>query len=571
MGTYRWTGIGTLAGFGLGTIVNNTLMPLFYKRIIDIVSTSSPTPALGKELFTIVAIIAGLGLLAQTLYRLGEFAVIYFESNVMRSIYNDSFERLIRHSYGFFADSFAGSLVAKTKRLVRSFMVMFDTFTFSFWTTSLIAGTSIIVLFTFNWLLGLILLSWVIVYTIITIIFIRFKMHYDLEEAKADSRITAQLADVIGNVLNLKIFASRRREIQLYRTVTQDEYEHRNRAWHFANLQYAVQGFLMLLGEVVAMYVVVKLWIAGTVTAGTIVLMQAYFVTIMIHVWDLGKAMTRFAKSASDAAEMIDIFEVPIEITDPKQPEQVAITKGHVVFDNVDFTYNEGTAVFKNFTLDIPAGQKVGLVGHSGSGKSTLTKVLLRFADVGDGAVTIDGQDIRNIRQDDLRAHISYVPQEPLLFHRTIRENIAYGKPTASLEEVKAAAQQAHAHEFIESLQHGYDTFVGERGVKLSGGERQRVAIARAMLKDAPIIMLDEATSSLDSISESYIQKALENLTQGKTTIVIAHRLSTVQQMDRILVLADGEIVEEGTHSELIAKKGAYFELWQHQSNGFIS
>ncbi len=243
---------------------------------------------------------------------------------------------------------------------------------------------------------------------------------------------------------------------------------------------------------------------------------------------------------------------------------------GIIEFKNISFGYNEGTEVLNDFNFKIQKGEKIGLVGHSGSGKSTITKLLLRFINVDKGEILIDGQNVANISQDDLRSVISYVPQDPILFHRSIKENLAYSKPNASQEEVVAVAKKAHAHEFILNLKHGYDTLVGERGVKLSGGERQRVAIARAMLKDAPILVLDEATSSLDSISEYYIQDAFNELMKGKTTIVIAHRLSTIQKMDRIIVLENGKIVEEGTHKELLNRNGKYDDLWNHQTGGFL-
>ena len=234
------------------------------------------------------------------------------------------------------------------------------------------------------------------------------------------------------------------------------------------------------------------------------------------------------------------------------------------------FVYKNGATVFNNFSLKIKSGEKVGLVGHSGSGKSTLTKLLMRFVNISGGEILIDGQNIRAVRQDDLRQHISYISQEPILFHRSIRDNIAYSRPNASEEQIIESAKKAHAHEFILNLKYGYDTLVGERGVKLSGGERQRVAIARAMLKDSPILMLDEATSSLDSISESYIQDAFNELMKGKTTIVIAHRLSTIQKMDRIIVLDKGQIAEEGTHKELLENNALYSKLWEHQTGGFL-
>jgi ATP-binding cassette subfamily B protein len=268
--------------------------------------------------------------------------------------------------------------------------------------------------------------------------------------------------------------------------------------------------------------------------------------------------------------EVVDIFDLEYDITDPKNPEKLKVAEGKIVFENISFAYKGGIPVFKDFSMSINPGERIGIVGHSGAGKSTITKLLLRFTDVTSGAILIDGQDIRNITQNDLRSTIAYVPQESILFHRTIRENIAYSRPDATDEEIEVVAAKAHSDEFIEKLPQGYETLVGERGVKLSGGERQRIAIARAMLKNAPILVLDEATSSLDSVSEGYIQDAFTELMKGKTTLVIAHRLSTIQKMDRIVVLDHGNIVEMGTHRELITKSGIYADLWNRQSGGFI-
>jgi ATP-binding cassette subfamily B protein len=306
------------------------------------------------------------------------------------------------------------------------------------------------------------------------------------------------------------------------------------------------------------------------VSAGTIVLVQVYVVTVFNIVWTISKNIVRASSALTDATEMVKLFEQTPDVLDVAKPKKFEVSLGKIEFKNVGFSYDDGNPLFNNLSFTIAPGERVAFVGHSGAGKTTVTKLLLRFADVTEGAITIDGVDIAKVRQDELRARIAYVPQEPILFHRSLHDNIAYAKPGATHEEVVVVAKRAHAHEFIEQLRWGYDTLVGERGIKLSGGERQRVAIARAMLKDAPILVLDEATSSLDSVSEGYIQEAFAELMNGRTTIVIAHRLSTIQGMDRIIVFGQGGIEEEGTHAELLAKHGKYAELWGSQVGGFL-
>jgi ATP-binding cassette subfamily B protein len=296
-----------------------------------------------------------------------------------------------------------------------------------------------------------------------------------------------------------------------------------------------------------------------------------YLQRIASQLFTLGEMLNGYDQVFLDAAPMSEMLAKEIDVTDRKNAKTISALSPTIEFKDTSYSYKDGKDhVIDNVNLSIPAGQKVGIVGHSGAGKTTITHLLLRFADVTNGSISVDGHDIRDITQNSLREHIAYVPQEPMLFHRSLRENIAYGKLNATDEEIRWAAKQANAIDFIKDLPNGLDTEVGERGVKLSGGQRQRIAIARAILKDAPILVLDEATSALDSESEKLIQDALSKLMEGRTSIVIAHRLSTIAKLDRIIVLDSGKIAEDGTHAELLKQKGIYANLWAHQSNGLI-
>jgi len=309
----------------------------------------------------------------------------------------------------------------------------------------------------------------------------------------------------------------------------------------------------------------------GIASVGTVYLIFIYALNINRQLWELNNITRTYNRVIGDAHEMTEILMKDYRLIDHSLDELQA-SKGEVIFDSVTFTHDdgEGDQVFNDFNLRIPAGQRVGLVGHSGSGKTTLTRILLRFSDIDSGVISIDNQDISHVTQKSLHESIAYVAQEPMLFHRSLYENISYGKPDATKEQIIDAAKKAHAYEFIKNLPKGFETLVGERGVKLSGGQRQRIAIARAILKDAPILVLDEATSALDSESEKLIQASLDVLMKGRTSIVIAHRLSTIAKLDRIVVLQDGEVVEDGTHAELLKQNGTYATLWKHQSGGFI-
>ncbi|OGI76350.1 hypothetical protein A3C57_01055 [Candidatus Nomurabacteria bacterium RIFCSPHIGHO2_02_FULL_33_12] len=558
-------------GFGIGIIFEAIIRPYLYKELIDAFSSGLPKDMIlnqSLDLLLLLCIVIFIHLIG---FRIGDFSLAYFESKVMKRLHNFSFNKLLEHSYNFFSSNFSGSLIAKSKRFSKSFETFFDVISFQIYFSILTLSGILVVLFIKTPKIAWIFLAWAFIYVLITFLFIKKKIRYDLLEAEADSNVTGRLSDSIINILNIKIFSSSFFEKKSFENVTQDEELKRRNSWQFGNFQSLIQSIMMALLQVVIIFICIKMWYRNEISIGTIVLLQAYMFNLFDILWNLGRAMTKVIKSLTDMKEMIDIFDLNTDISDPQNPEVLEMKNGHIKFNDVSFSYKNGNSLINKLNFAILPGEHVGLVGHSGAGKSTITKLLLRFADTTKGEITIDSQNIKNVLQDDLRSVIAYVPQDPILFHRTIKENIIYSKPDVTDEEMIAVAKSAYAHEFISKLPNGYDTLVGERGVKLSGGERQRVAIARAMLKNSPILVLDEATSSLDSLSEGYIQQAFIELMKNKTTLVIAHRLSTIQKMDRIIVLDNGKIVEDGTHTELLNKDGIYAELWNHQTGGFIS
>lgn len=552
--------------FGLGAIVGSVILPNFYKHLIDAITTGNSYELIIKTLLSIL----GLGLLQVFFDRSFE----HYDSRLVSSAFvkngDYALKLLSGHSYQFFTNNFAGSLVTKLKRFVTAVDHLFSFIVRDFLFAFLNVIGILVLFFINNAILGFAALFWFTVFFLVMLYATKKRIPLERESSRMDSKVTGVLSDIVSNVINLKLFSSQTQEKRDFHNLLKEDYAIRMRNWGYANKTYNVQAIVSTLAQSSLIFLSVWLWRQGLITTGTIVLTISYATILFSRLGGLGSAIRRFTDAYTNAKEFTDILNESIEITDPKSPEELRTKDGQVSFENVSFAYKNGNPIFSGFNLNIRPGEKIGIIGTSGAGKTTFTKLLLRFADVTEGIITIDGQDIRNITQDDLRSVVSYVPQDPILFHRTLRENIAYGKPGATDDEVIAAAKEAHAHEFIASLQNGYETLVGERGIKLSGGERQRVAIARAILKNAPILILDEATSSLDSVSEMHIKAALNRLMEGRTTIVIAHRLSTIEKMDRIIVLEQGQIVEEGNHSELLTQKGVYHNFWSHQNGGFI-
>ncbi len=368
------------------------------------------------------------------------------------------------------------------------------------------------------------------------------------------------------------MFANLAYEKKSFYKLTQDWYEKTLKTWLINNHLEGIQAFLMIGLEFIIFYLAIKLWQQDALTIGDFVLIQSYLLETFIQIWGFGRSIRMVYQDLADAEEMTEILYTPFEIQDLKGAKRLRVLRGKVEFKKVSFSYGEKEeAVVKDLSFITKPGEKIALIGPSGGGKSTIIKLILRLFDIQKGSIFIDDQNIAKVTAESLRQNVALVPQDPLLFHRTLLENIRYGRLDASDKEVKAAARLAYIEDFINKLPQGYHTYVGERGIKLSGGQKQRVAIARAILANAKILILDEATSSLDSESEIYIQNALENLTKNKTTFLIAHRLSTIMKADRILVFENGKIIEEGRHGDLLSKKGSlYARLWDLQSGGYL-
>ena len=561
---------GAVFVLGVGVLVLTGLdiyKPFLYKQFFDqliLISPDNSGPLIKTLLFIFIANIANW-----LVWRSVLFVNNFFQPRVMSDLLNTCYEYLQDHSYRFFSDNFVGSLVTKVRRYQKSFEDIADQTYLEIGRTLLITLSIIVTMLVFNLQIGLIIMAWALFFIVFALLFNKYKLRYDLKRAAIDTKTTAQLADTVTNNINLKLFTSHPKENKAFRAITQELFEARKKSWDLGNYAEIVQGFLVVCLELGVMYYALTLWQNGIITVGGFALIQAYLGRIFEKLWNMGRNIRTIYEAIADANEMTEILITSHEIQDSPQAAALKVKNGSIDFNNVTFAYNQQD-IFNKFDLYIVANQKVALIGPSGGGKSTIVKLLFRFFDIQSGTVCIDGQDITSVTQESLRRQIGLVPQDPILFHRTLYENIKYGKPSASRDEILLAAKLSHCHEFISHYPQGYDTFVGERGVKLSGGERQRVAIARAILKNAPILVLDEATSSLDSESEHYIQDALRSLMKDKTTIVIAHRLSTIMQMDRIIVIENGQVAEEGKHEELLkAKQGTYQKLWQIQAGGF--
>jgi ATP-binding cassette subfamily B protein len=555
-------------GNPLAAMLNSVAVPFFASRVLANLGTHNPAAGRYLGLMTITAVVGILG------NRFGFVALMSLQANTMSDLHERVLTRLLERSTSYHANRVSGKLVSDAIDFVSGFSTLTTAAYQNGLPFLLIIFTGLIVVFINSVPLGLYLLV-VITATMVWAYFesrTRFEMRNHRLEAQ--KRLTAHLADTIVNAQTVKTFARESFELKSEKRLNIILRDLRLRDWHKTARTGNNRVAVLIGAQILLLLVVSQLDTTNPAVLGTSFFAFTYVFTITYRLFDLNNMTRQIEESLLNASPMTQMLLEPIEVTDAPGAAELTVTKGAINFADVHFHYQDTTSdqtVFAGLDLQIEPGERIGLVGPSGGGKSTFTRLLLRFEDIDSGMITVDGQDITKVTQDSLRRSIAYVPQEPLLFHRSIRENIAYGRPSASNREIEEAARKAYAEEFIAELPRGLDTVVGERGVKLSGGQRQRVAIARAILKDAPILMLDEATSSLDSESEVMIQKALWELMRGRTTIVVAHRLSTIHRMDRIGVLDGGEIIEQGAHKALLEHRGTYARLWSHQSGGFLT
>jgi len=554
---------------GLLAEITSIVSPLFVSRLIDTLSTGS---AAGVALSVLLGIIMMYGLVRLGGWlssQLQNVTMMLLEMRTMERLDNTAFGTLIHHSHSFFVSHFAGSLTKRVSRYSSVFENIFDILVYNFFSTLLFTIGVIWVLATRSIYLALAVFIWSVLFIWIQYALVKWRQPLRVERTASQTKMIGVLSDAVSNHDTVNLFASWKYEKKNFAAAVANWRKKAIKAWNADNAISAIQNIFVIAIEIILLGGAAYLWQRGIVSVGDFVLIQVYVIGLINRIWGIGGSMRRLYDAFADAGEMVEILETPIGIQDVPDAKDLVVNGGSIAIQDARFAFGEKADLLSKFNLTIEAGEKVALVGPSGAGKSTITKLLLRLYDVTGGSIAIDGQNIAKVSQTSLREAISFVPQEPVLFHRSLMDNIRYGRLEATDEEVMEAAKKAHCHDFIAALPEGYATHVGERGVKLSGGERQRVAIARAILKDAPILILDEATSSLDSESEQLIQQALDVLMQGKTVLIIAHRLSTIMKMDRIVVIERGTVVDSGTHEDLVQKKGLYKKLWSIQAGSF--
>ena len=560
-----------VAGF-LGATAADLFMPVFSGHLVDALTSGPAEPAARHAALMAFGGIVALGGLSIVLRLTGLQMIVPFTLRIMSDVARDAFMRVQRFSTDWHANSFAGSTVRKVTRGMWALDLLNDTILMAL-LPSLTVLLGSMILLGLHWpSLGAVIAVGSVIYVAMTL---AFSVRYIAPAARIsnawDTKVGGTLADAMTCNAVVKSFGAEAREDARLAGVIARWSARVQRTWLRYNTTAMAQLAVLLCFRASVIGGAVLLWIAGRASPGDVTYVLTSYYVIHAYLRDVGMHINNLQRSVNDMEELVAIHGEPIGIADAADAAAIDVRGGRIVFDDVTFHYGGHRApLYDGLSVDIHAGERVGLVGRSGSGKTTFVKLVQRLYDVSGGRILIDGQDIAHATQHSLRSQIAIVQQDPILFHRSLAENIAYGRPGASMAAIEQAARLANAHDFIQRLPKGYGTLVGERGVKLSGGERQRVALARAFLADAPVLILDEATSSLDSESEGLIQQAMERLMKGRTSIVIAHRLSTVRSLDRILVFDRGEIVEQGTHAMLTARAGGIYRgLFERQATEF--
>lgn len=548
--------------------------PYIMGKVIDVVSGGGITRENALPTFApyIIAFILA-NVIGQAGSKLQDYAVWKLEISASYDLATRAFDTLSNQSMTFHSNRYGGSLVSQTNKFMSAYTLLLENSIYAIIPISASAIFTIVMLVPHVPYYVLFIFILLTIYVIVVYRMFRSIAPLNAEAAAAQNRLSGELSDSVTNIMSVKTAGRERYERSIFDAANRDVVSADSKRMRASIRRGVIAASILVLMMVGLIFFVTGGTAWFGVTPSVIVMMFTYTYSLTMQFNRINSVFAQVNRALGDSHDMTLILDEPLLVADDEDATQLEVTEGHIDFDKVGFAYqdsNSNSSVFDGFTLDIPGGQHVGLVGRSGSGKTTLTTLLLRLSNIQKGSVLIDDQDISHVTQESLRQHIAYVPQEPLLFHRSISENIAYGRPDATPDEIRRAAERANALEFIEKLPDGFDTEVGERGVKLSGGQRQRIAIARAILTDAPILVLDEATSALDSESEKLIQDALVNLMEGRTSIVVAHRLSTVARLDRIVVLQDGAIVEDGTHGQLVKAGGEYERLWDRQTGSFI-
>ncbi|MEV6068632.1 ABC transporter ATP-binding protein [Nocardia sp. NPDC052001] len=559
---------GGMLGPALGSVCQSYIAPLLVAILIGRVASTGDSSL--STVGPLVAAFAGVIVLSEVLWRIGIHCLNRLDAYGIESLYVIAMDELLAKDAAFFHNNFAGSLTKRALSFATRFEQFVDTFAFEIFSALLPLGFAAIVLWRYDPMLVVVLIGMILFTALVIAPLIQRRQALVDDREASIALVSGHVADSLANMQVVRAFAAERQEADEHRRRVLDQRRKSLLSWDYANLRIdTVVTPLVVVTNVAGLLIVLGLS-GGHASVTAIMVAFTYYWNATGIMFRFNQIYRRLESTFTEAAQFTELLRTPPTVVDNPEPEVLRPKGSDVRFDGVHFTHAGARPLFTGLDLDVPAGSKLGLVGRSGGGKTTLTQLLLRLMDVDAGVIRIGGQDISKLKQSDLRSQLAYVPQDPAMFHRTLRENIRFARPEATDEEILRAAKAAHVTEFADALPQGMETLLGERGVKLSGGQRQRVALARAILRDAPILLLDEATSALDSESEKLVQQALWELMEGRTALVVAHRLSTVAGMDRLVVLDHGRIVESGTHEQLLRAEGTYAQLWRHQSGGFL-